>query len=267
MASASQIPKRNLGRQSWSPRLTEATQVVPSEGPMYLRHGFRQPNFVPKFRASVMGVGPYAPRGDEGRHAGSSCPTGGCGESPRLPGPAAHSGASAARSRGVGGNRSRDHPQSVQQRRTIPQSRLRRASSLCTREPFPAGDGGIGRGCGLPRRFAPRNDSPKPLSFRGGPTGRRGNPSFFTMDGGSGRRTKDEGNGTPRSSAPTERRESPINHPSQPARSEASAPAVARDGRESTQGPSQKGGRLCDCRGSALSAERAAGQIRSLPDK
>ena len=42
-----------------------------------------------------------------------------------------------------------------------------------------------------------------------------------------------------RSSCPTE---SPINHPSQPARSEASAPAAARDGRESTQGPSQKGG-------------------------
>ena len=38
------------------------------------------------------------------------------------PGPAAHSGASAARSRGVGRNRGRDHPQSVQQRRTIPQS-------------------------------------------------------------------------------------------------------------------------------------------------
>ena len=43
-----------------------------------------------------------------------------------------------------------------------------------------------------------------------------------------------------RSSAPTE---SPINHPSQPARSEASAPAAARDRRESTQGPSQKGDR------------------------
>ena len=43
-------------------------------------------------------------------------------------------------------------------------------------------------GCGLPRRFAPRNDSPDPLSFRGGPTGRRGNPFLFTMDGGSGRR-------------------------------------------------------------------------------
>ena len=77
----------------WSPRPTEAPLVVPSNGSIYLRHGFRQPNFVPKFGASVMGVGPYAPRGDEGRHAGSSCPTGGCGESPRLPWVAAHSGA------------------------------------------------------------------------------------------------------------------------------------------------------------------------------
>ena len=30
---------------------------------MYLRHGFRRPNFVPKFGASVMGIGPYALRG------------------------------------------------------------------------------------------------------------------------------------------------------------------------------------------------------------
>ena len=51
-----------------------------------------------------------------------------------------------------------------------------------------------------------------------------------------------------RSSAPTE---SPINHPSQPARSEAFAPAWARDGRESAQRPSQKGDRLRDCRCSA----------------
>ena len=51
-----------------------------------------------------------------------------------------------------------------------------------------------------------------------------------------------------RSSAPTE---SPINHPSQPARSEASAPAAARDGRESTQGSSQKGDRPRDHPGSA----------------
>ena len=34
-------------------------------------------------------------------------------------------------------------------------------------------------GCGSPCRFAPRNDSPDSLSFRGGPTGRRGNPSFL----------------------------------------------------------------------------------------
>ena len=49
--------------------------------------------------------------GREGGTPGSSCPTGGCGEPPRLPWPAAHSGAFAARSRGVGWNRSRDHPQ------------------------------------------------------------------------------------------------------------------------------------------------------------
>ena len=38
--------------------------------------------------------------------------------------------------------------------------------------PFAQGSLGNG-GCGSPRRFAPRNDSPDPLSFRGGPTGRR----------------------------------------------------------------------------------------------
>ena len=52
--------------------------MVPSEGPMYLRHGFRQPNFVPKFGASVIGIGPYALRGtrDGGRHAGVVVPYG-----------------------------------------------------------------------------------------------------------------------------------------------------------------------------------------------
>ena len=45
----------------------------------------------------------------------------------------------------MGGNRDRGHPKRGQQRRTIPQSRLRRASSLYTREPCPAGDGGSGR--------------------------------------------------------------------------------------------------------------------------
>ena len=50
----------------WSPRPTGATLVVRSSGPMYLRHGFRRPNFVPKFGASVIGIGPYALRGDGG---------------------------------------------------------------------------------------------------------------------------------------------------------------------------------------------------------
>ncbi len=53
--------------------------AVPSSGPMYLRHGFRRPNFVPKFGASVMGIGPYE---REERL-------------PQPPGPAAQSGASA----------------------------------------------------------------------------------------------------------------------------------------------------------------------------
>ena len=65
----------------------------------------------------------------------------------------------------------------------------------------------------------------------------------------------------------------PYGKPNQPpkpaARSEASAPAWARDGRESTQEPSQKGAASATA-GAALSeaesAERAAGQIRFLPD-
>ena len=65
-------------------------------GGVRLGCGFRQPNSETEFGASVKVIGPYAPRGDEGRHAGSSCPTGGCGEPPRLPWVAAHSGASAA---------------------------------------------------------------------------------------------------------------------------------------------------------------------------
>ena len=97
--------------------------------------------------------------GREGGTPGSSCPTGGCGEPPRLPWPAAHSGVSATRSRGMGGNRSRDYPRRGQQRRTIPQSRPSAVTA-----PFTQGSLGDG-GCGLPRRFAPRNDSPDPLSF------------------------------------------------------------------------------------------------------
>ena len=54
-----------------------------------------------KFRAEIWGVShghrPLRPAGDG--TPGASCPTGGCGEPPRLPWVAAHSGASAARVR------------------------------------------------------------------------------------------------------------------------------------------------------------------------
>ena len=91
---------------------------------MYLRHGFRRPNFGTKFGASVMGIGPY---GEKGKH-------------PQPPGPAAQSGAFAARVRGRGGDCGRDHPQRGHQPRAIPQSRRSRDSSLCTREPWGTGD-------------------------------------------------------------------------------------------------------------------------------
>ena len=133
----------------WSPRPTGATLVVPSSGPMYLRRGFRRPNFVPKFGASVIGIGPYALRGtrDGGRHAGVVVPYGWLRRAAAIAlGSGAQRSVCARGREEIGGKRSRDHPRRGHQRRTIPQSRLRRASSLCTREPFPAGDGGIGRG-------------------------------------------------------------------------------------------------------------------------
>ena len=105
-------------------------------------------------------------------------------------------------------------------------------SSLCTREP-------LGRGCGLPRRFAPRNDSPKPLSFRGGPTGRRGNPSFLRWTGVQAAEVVG------------------------PYGRSTEVPATGRCGHRPLR---NKTGACRDCQGSALSAERAAGQIRSLPD-
>ena len=123
VASASQIPKRNLGRQSWSPRPTGATQVVPSEGPMYLRHGFRRPNFVPKFGASVIGIGPYEK--ERKFH--------------QPPGPAAHSGASApAGARKWVGIAAKIIPKGAI---NLGQSLSQPAadSSLCTREPWGRG--------------------------------------------------------------------------------------------------------------------------------
>ena len=133
----------------------------------------------------------------------------------------------------VGGNCGRDHPQRGYQPQTIPQSRRSRDSSLCTREPR---DGG----CGLPRRPVgpPRNDNGF-LSFRGAE--RRGNPSFLRW---TGVRAAVPGAWPP----PTKFRAEiwGVSHRHRPLR------VVAES--------------CHDHPGSALSAERGAGQIRSLPD-
>ena len=141
MASASQISFRNLGRQSWASAPTPRGGTRGRHAGVVVPYGWLR-------RAAAIALASGAQR--------SVCASG-CEE--------------------MGGNCGRDHPQSIQQPWTIPQSRRSRDSSLYTREPLGTG------GYGLPRRFAPRNDSPDPLSFRGGPTGRRGNPSFLRWTG------------------------------------------------------------------------------------
>ena len=116
--------------------------VPPPRGVEADAYGFRQPNSEAEFGASVMGIGPYALRGtrDGVRHAGSSCPTGGCGEPPRLPWVAAHSGASAPRSRGNGRETRQRSPQKCPATPDNPSvTAFGRASSLCTREPLGTG--------------------------------------------------------------------------------------------------------------------------------
>ena len=113
---------------------------------------------------------------------------------------------------------------------------------LCHSEEAQRADVGIrlfydGRGFGPPRSSAPTEGLPKPQQQAGVGIG----PSLRVV-------YRSPSNRPMWASAPTE---SPINHPSQPARSEASAPAAARNGRESMQGPPQKGDRRRDCRGSA----------------
>ena len=96
-----------------------------------------------KFRPGIWGVShEHRPlRGreteDGGGTPGSSCPTGG---SSTTLGSRRIAERLRQRGRGTGRNRSRDHPQSAHQLRTIPQSRRSRASSLCTREPLRTGD-------------------------------------------------------------------------------------------------------------------------------
>ena len=58
LRSRSKYPSTPEERAGTEPRPYRSI-AVPSGGPMYLRHGFRRPNFVPKFGASVIGIGPY----------------------------------------------------------------------------------------------------------------------------------------------------------------------------------------------------------------
>ena len=63
-----------LGRGSGTPSRRALRKVYRSSGsgPMYLRHGFRRPNFVPKFGASVIGIGPYGTRRGAAASAGAA---------------------------------------------------------------------------------------------------------------------------------------------------------------------------------------------------
>ncbi len=151
----------------------------------------------------------------------------------------------------MSGNCGRDHPQRGHQPRTIPQSPSGRQ--------FPLHKGAFGDGgCGLPRRFAPRNDSPDSLPFRGGPTGRRGNPSFFRWTGVRA--------AVPRAWPPPTKFRAEIWGVGQvvgPYGRSTEVPATGRCGHRPLR---NEVGSCRDCRGSALSAERVAGQIQSLPD-
>ena len=152
-----------------SPCPTGATLVVRSSGPMYLRHGFRQPNFVPKFGASVIGIGPYALRGTarRGRRALRMV-----AESHRdCPG-----------QRRTAERLRRGWEEGVEiEAGIIPEGGINVGQSLSHGEavtaPFTQGSLRDG-GCGLPRRPVgpPRNDKGF-LSFRGAE--RRGNPFLF----------------------------------------------------------------------------------------
>ena len=99
-------------------------------------------------------------------------PYGETGRFPQPPGPAAHNGAAAPAVARNGWELEQESPPKGPATPDNPSVSLRLTA------PFTQGSLGDG-GYGSPRRFAPRNDSPDPLSFREGPTGRRGNPSFL----------------------------------------------------------------------------------------
>ena len=118
------------------------------------------------------------------RTAGASAPTDRRGSSGNHPGQRRTAKRLRQRVGEMGRERGRDHPRSVHQRRTIPQSR-----PLAVTAPFTQGSLGDG-GCGLPRRPVgpPRNDNGF-LSFRGQCAHWTWESVLFTMDGDPGRRT------------------------------------------------------------------------------
>ena len=121
--------------------------------------------------------------------ASAPTPRGGRGTARRVVVPYGRLRRAAAIALGSGAQRSvcgADGRNGLKLRQRSPQKCLSKPDnpSVSLRLTAPFAQGSLGdEGCGLPRRFAPRNDSPDPSSFRGGPTGRRGNPSFLRWTG------------------------------------------------------------------------------------
>ena len=114
---SAQPPPNGAGR---SPPPTGAPPAVRSNGPMYLGHGFRQPNSETEFGASVIGIGPY---GEKGKF-------------PQPPGPAAHSGASTPAVARDGRGSEQGSPPKGPSTPDNPSVTAAADSSLYTREPW-----------------------------------------------------------------------------------------------------------------------------------
>ena len=190
-----------------------------------------------------MGIGPY---GEKGKH-------------PQPPGPAAQSGAFAARVRGRGGDCGRDHPQRGHQPRAIPQSRRSRDSSLCTREPWGTGDAD----CRVALLLAMTV-----LILCHSEEAQRADVGIRPFYDGRGFGPPHERRGErhAESSCPTE---SPINHPGQRRTAERLRQRVrGMDGNRRKDHPKRRTAAAIAraALSEAESAERAAGQIWSLPD-
>ena len=165
-------PGRHMGRPlqiQLKPPSTPGGAGGDRAPPLPVYRGVQQRADVPKawppptkFRSEIWGVGHrHRPLRGEGKAPSATLASG--AEHLRQ------------RSQGVGGTCGRDHPQSVQQPRAIPQSRHSRDSSLCTREPLACG----GRESGRTHRSAPTRSSECPATPGGAgqsppPTERRG---------------------------------------------------------------------------------------------